>query len=266
MRQAVRQEGKFKNSLFSFSVPNSNRSVFGEPMSPSIIPKGYGWDNYQTPYPESRWKDFGFLRRNYRFWGPWGVGDVSTMNCGGGVSRPCEPKAGVSFFHPRAFELAVIDYIHDELTSRPEGWYEGGANPCHVYRAPINWQPLNHLPGPSAYFEVDTGPDSKYNHYFVTAIDDTDLLSIAFQLDPEQSGPKHIPPEEWVDQKNIKQLMFDIFNSLEIHLSPDVEAKRLKAIEGLQDASLKKTMQVQNLTYQPPEEMGKKIASGHTEW
>jgi hypothetical protein len=181
------------------------------------------------------------------------------MSCGGWLTRPCEPKVGISFFHPRAFELAVIDYIDDILVTRPDGWYN--SNPRNIYRAPINWQPLDHLPGPAAYFYVDNVPEPILNHYFVTAVDDADLFCIGFRLDLKKTGPKHIPPEEWVDQRNIKQLMFDIFNSLEIRLSPDVEAKRLKAIEGLKDPSLKKTMPVQNLTYQPPEEGANNDAS-----
>ncbi len=249
IKQAVRWHASFKGSAFSIALPYSNKKGY----EPDISPRGnYGTDNNKAMYSIRRWTSQWFANRQYRFWGPRGIGEVNHSTCAVGCLRIRDPKEGVSLFHPRAFEYSVFDYIEDRLTNYPEDEYLS-LTPNTV-RGPIDWQTFNHLPGPAAYFHIDTGTTSTLNHYFVTTLDDNDLFFVGFRMRPRRSGSKHIPKEEWVNMRNMKQLMFDIFNSVELTLSPEAESRRLKAIKDLKDTSLKKEMETQTF-YTHPEKV-----------
>ncbi|WP_018414924.1 hypothetical protein [Teredinibacter turnerae] len=143
----------------------------------------------------------------------------------------------------------MIDYNDDYFTNYPAQAYRG-LTPNTIL-VPLDWQTFDHLPGPAAFFQVDTGTNGAPNYYFATVLDDEDLIFIKFRLCPNFFGPKHIPPEEWVDQRNMKKLMFDIFNTLEIQLSPEAEARRVNAIKGLKDTSLKQSIETQTFYTHP---------------
>ena len=248
IKHAPRWQATFFETKFSIAAPYSNMAGY----EPDRSPRGrYKTDNHSRAYGVSRWRDACFLNRQYRYWGPWGVGKVNTMSCSAWFSQPQTPGEGTSLFHPRYFEFAVIDYIDDNFTNLPAEDLKVIAP--NSIRAPINWQVFKHLPGPAACFYVDTGTTSTHNYYFVTALDDHDLIFLAFSLEPNHFGPKNIPPEDWVDMRNMKQLMLDMFNSLEITLSPDVEARRQRAIKDMDDPSLRKTMDTHTFHTHPEE-------------
>ncbi|MFL0797196.1 MAG: hypothetical protein K6L73_06855 [Cellvibrionaceae bacterium] len=253
---AIQYKGDYQGSSIVLALPKSNHKN----PSPDIQFSGsYGQGSQSASHSDRRWREEGYMTRGYRFWGPRGVGEVHELSAEGWFASMREPKEEMSLFHPRAFEWAVIDYVEDRLVNKPkERWATSSPN---TIRAPIFWQPFDHLPGPAAFFHIDTGSTTTPNYYFVTVLDDNDLLFVGFDLDVNRFGPKHIPPEEWVDMRNMKQLMFDIFNTLEIELSPEAEARRKKAIEGLDDTSLRSTMETQVLHFPPKSEQASIVSA-----
>ncbi|GAB2197682.1 hypothetical protein [Sessilibacter sp. MAH4] len=247
IKQAARFHGDYQGSTFSIKAPFSNQAGY----EPDLSPMGTSYEirHNKPEYSNHRWAKKTYINRRYDFWGPWGVGDVSSMRFSAGCINIREPKKGLSLFHPRAFEWAVLDFIQDRFINFPPETYE--SIPFTTVSGPIHWQPYDHLSGPTAYFLLETGHFSFENHYFWTTLDDSEIFFIDFALRPERSDQKDIPPEKWIDQRNMKQLMFDIFKSFTLELSPEANARRLKAIEGLTDASLKTTMEAHNFYIHP---------------
>jgi len=67
------------------------------------------------------WKKAIIFARTWSYYGPWFTGAVADLSCNATLIKATNKKAG-SYFHPRAFETAVSDFItqqysHDSLKS-----------------------------------------------------------------------------------------------------------------------------------------------------
>lgn len=186
---------------------------------------------------EGSWRYCMIVNRAWDFYGPWFTGPIADMRMTVSILTPTEPNPNVSFFHPRAFEQAVGDF----LTSRFSLDMREGRS---QYNAPINWQPITHLPSMAA--RLDVMPDEHVNRvediieYFFLPLNDQHLLQIRFI--PRQNLNKSLAErDKLVDRSTMAQLRDDILDSLKITLSPEALQQQASALEGLEDTSLIKS-------------------------
>ena len=152
------------------------------------------------------------------------------------ATPPAPPgRPAVSFFHPRAFEQAVGDYLtHKYSKPRSHGRPK--------WMAPLNWKPLNSLPCVCAYLEVESSNhdnSARTRHkYIFFPVDDTHLMYLRFI--PSRLFLNDTPAEldKLVDAKPMDDLMQQIINSFSLTLSPAAQAQQKKALEGLDNTAL----------------------------
>ncbi|MDH5653111.1 MAG: hypothetical protein OEZ39_14740 [Gammaproteobacteria bacterium] len=194
-----------------------------------------------TTYPkdfvvDDSWRYFTLMYRSWGFYGPWFTGLLAEMSMSLTLLTPKEPKTGVSFFHPRAFEQSVGDFISCQYA-------KSMSHGRSKWIAPLNWQPISSLPCVAARFDVM--PDQEINpayslyEYLFFPISDQYLIEVRFR--PMQLMNDSLSErDKLIDRSTMAQLRDDIINSLQITLSPAAAAQQAKALEGLTDTSLRK--------------------------
>ncbi|MDH5179619.1 MAG: hypothetical protein OEZ39_14720 [Gammaproteobacteria bacterium] len=185
---------------------------------------------------DDSWRYYSVLYRSWGFYGPWFTGLLAEMDMSLTLLTPKEPKAGVSFFHPRAFEQSVGDFITFRYSN--DIW-QGKSN----WIAPLDWQAVTSLPCAAARFDVmpdqEINPAGSLYEYLFFPISDQYLVEVRFkpiQLINESLSES----DKLIDRSSMAQLRDDIINSLQITLSPAAAAQQAKALEGLTDSSLRK--------------------------
>ena len=186
-------------------------------------------------------KHWGFrtlLSRTWAFWGPWMTGAKAQLVLRISlVGRHGEFKYGseISFFHPRAFENALADYLNDRYGH--QGWEI--EKPCYV--GPVNWQRQNHLPVFGARFDilerdVDSGnADSLDERFLVFPITPSHFLEIALERHVYQLKNWNEPS---FDITPVDALEASILQSVHLELGPDTQAEWDKAKAEFGDISL----------------------------
>ena len=181
-----------------------------------------------------RWHNLDLVFRSWSFYGPWFTGRLAEMSMYIGLLTPTQPQAGVSLFHPRAFENAVADYLTDQFAPDKR---DGKS----LWAAPVNWQVLHSLPSVAARLVVmpdqQKNRTSDFEEYVFFPIADrymvklifTPVLSINASLEESRKQIDHMPMET---------LMNDIINSLQVTLSPAALAQQAAALSDLEDTSL----------------------------
>ncbi|MDH5179621.1 MAG: hypothetical protein OEY07_08135, partial [Gammaproteobacteria bacterium] len=144
------------------------------------------------------------------------------------------PKKDISFFHPRAFEQSLGDYI----TCRYSNDISHGRS---KWIAPFNWQPILSLPCVAARLDVmpdqEINPAGNLHEYLFFPISDNHLVEVEFR--PSQLMNDLLSErDKLVDRSSMAQLRDDIINSLQVTLSPAAATQQAKALEGLSDTSL----------------------------
>jgi hypothetical protein len=187
---------------------------------------------------QPNWESFALIARWWDFNGPWFTGNLARLGMFVGIMRPLHSNPEASFFHPRAFEAAIADlmtYYHGEELSRnssAQDWF-----------APVNWQPLSHLPCIAAKFDATANRDvrrDKLERYIISPLSDQYLLVISFSIN---RNPAYIYPDKgpekdtdkWTSEEPLKVLADQIINSFQIKLSPEAEQQQAKALAGLSE-------------------------------
>lgn len=180
------------------------------------------------------------LFREWRFYGPWFTGSMGSIKFSGSVIAALKPTPGLNYFHPRALEAAISDYLTyyygDEfsLDRQRQDW-----------RAPMNWRQQPNFPCIAARFDVvhsdieHKGPHSLLvfpltkSHYFVFECN-MSRPPVFTRLKPEPAL------DDWIDPKPFLTLIDQVLNSVEIELSPQAKADQEEALRGLDDKELVK--------------------------
>ncbi|MBU2985780.1 hypothetical protein KO528_10500 [Saccharophagus degradans] len=221
--QLPRNRTSLKHS--SFKNPQRNYQIEGQIFDSSISSKD-GWGSLVC------------AARTWDFYGPLFSGQMGTISMVAMINSPSDIKRELSFFHPRAFEQTLGDYLTylhgDEVYLNKQQWL-----------APFNWQPNERFDSVCANFEVvsATGGNSA-ERWLATPVTNSHLLSICFRLswnhvdvDSISTTPNN---QKTHDISGMEQLCDDIMNSLKVKLSDKALAQQKAALEGLDDRSLVK--------------------------
>jgi len=183
------------------------------------------------------WKHLAVLYRSWGFYGPWFTGPQAELSLYIDVLKPTQPKSDVSFFHPRAFEGAVGDFLTVRYSKDKD---EG----IPYWMAPMHWTVMGTLPCVAARMGVypvrDTNYGGNISEHLFFPVGDHYLVHFIF-------SPSLLVNEYWqerekeVDPTPVNQLLNGIIDSLKVTLSPEAQAQQARALEGLMDTSLTPT-------------------------
>jgi len=190
------------------------------------------------------WEALSLLARGWRFNGPWFIGSLARLNMYAMVITPTKVNESISFFHPRALESGIADY----LTYRYGDDFSPTQKDIQSWLAPMNWRPLiNH---PCLVVSCDALGNKAMNYdgmdrFLFFPVSDQHILAIKFHIARANVYiHSNIKPEsdkdKWVNSAPMEQLATDIINSLNIILSPEAKQQQEKALMGLADKSLVK--------------------------
>jgi len=207
-------------------------------------------EEYFETYPAvmDRWRFFPVFFRSWGFYGPWFTGRQAELSFYIEVVRQAIPRDAVSFFHPRAFENIIADFLtvqYDESKDSNET----------LWIAPVNWKVIASLPCVAA--QLDVIPTSE--HYFGETTKHVffpigDQYLIHFGAKPHLFGDGNMEERaKHVNPAPMETLYKDIIASLKVTLSPEAQAQQAKALEGLTDTSLTPTF--------PPLKWGEDVGS-----
>jgi len=179
-----------------------------------------------------RWLYNALCRRSWGFYGEWFTGYMGELSMRVSLVTPGELTQTASFFRPKAFENSLADFLQylyaDEI-------YEG----AQKWLAPIDWTVVNSWSCPAATFYVrpNVGNAESPDRYYIFPISDKHFIEVYFNLHRGGSGSQE-EKDKLISLSTIEQLSTDIMNSIQIKLSPEVQAQQAKALEGCEDTTL----------------------------
>lgn len=183
-----------------------------------------------------KWRQTDLYNHEWAFYGPWFTGVQSALELHVILMKPESPKyEGASLFHPRAFEMAIGDYLSYLFSKNIDD--ETGKQ---HFIAPVDWTPLNNLPVVEARLRVI--PDEEValrtiRHLAFFPITDSLLICVHFM--PRQLGRgSQEERDKRVSRDPMYELVDNIINSIELTLSPEAKAQQKKALAELEDTSL----------------------------
>jgi len=186
---------------------------------------------------DDSWKNLEIFYRSWGFYGPWFTGRQAELSLNIDVLTPTIPQAGVSYFHPRAFESSLANYLTFQYSkSRVDGKPR--------WSAPVNWAVVNNLPCAAVMLNVNPVRETHYTgiatkHLFFPIGDE---YLVHFEFEPHLIASGYMEErEKQIDPAPVNQLLNDIIASLRVTLSPEAQAQQAKALEGLTDTSLTPT-------------------------
>jgi len=183
-----------------------------------------------------QWRGAELFAHRWRFKGPWFTGVVAELSLYMAILRPNEPNPDSSYFHPRAFEQTVGDYLTNKYGGRKS---HGAAK----FIAPLNWQPLSHLPVPAVRLQVactEIFAPEPPDEYLFFPIGDQYLVYMVF-IPHRRGGGTQAERDALISKAPLYELIDNIVNSLNVSLSPEAQAQQQKALAGLEDTSLIET-------------------------
>jgi len=166
-----------------------------------------------------RWRYARFLLRQWYFLSPWfgGVQIVVRMNALV-ITAPQEKKfESISFFHPRAFESALAEYLDSQYGDEKH-------NKGPKYRGPINWQPVKlneYISG--VRFDVERvtyTPDSEEKAQLF-AFPVANQQFIVFTFSQHNGGS---PTSKTFNSSEIEKMVEATFASIQLELGPQTIA------------------------------------------
>ena len=95
--------------------------------------------------PDQSWKSQTLFYRAWRFCGPWFTGTLGRVAMSISVYEPSEKSNDSSFFHPRALENNLFNFLNSLYAQNSE---------ANMVEAPVNWKPSEKLPVPGALFHI----------------------------------------------------------------------------------------------------------------
>jgi hypothetical protein len=176
------------------------------------------------------------LSRLWAFWGPWLSGCKGELRLNISVigRQPGHEFSDLSFFHPKAFELVLVQFLNDRY-GHEDLEMGGGSRETAYWHGPMDWQRHRHLPVFSASFNIfgrgsdhpgKTG-EARLNiggsphHLFVFPITDQHFVQVFFEQHWYSTDSNSDPV---FDTRPIQALQDAIFNSITLELSPEAQA------------------------------------------
>lgn len=191
--------------------------------------------------PNDHWGYAVPLMRRWGFWGPWMSGCKAELHMAIAVlGRQPEHAFDLSFFHPRAFEMVLVQYLNDSY-----GHENRGGSKSHIprFHGPMEWQRHSHLPvfsasckiykrteDPSALFQPD--------HLFFFPITDQHFVRITFRQHLYSSDERD---KLTFDASPVQDLQDAILNNISLKLSPESQASYNKVKAEIGDMQLTPT-------------------------
>ena len=178
--------------------------------------------------------------RQWDFNGPWFTGNLGGITMTAIVVSPADITEGLNYFHPRALEVGIADY----LTSR-YGDHFSVDRSRQKWRAPMNWRQCHNFPCIAARFEaVNVVVNARGPHCFlVVPVAKTHYLLFECEID-RSNVLTDIKPEptidEWIDPKPFLTLANQVLDSVQVTLSPQAQAEQEEALCNLSEKSLVK--------------------------
>lgn len=190
--------------------------------------------------PNDHWGYAVPLSRTWAFWGPWMTGCKAELLMAITVigRQPEHAFRDLSFFHPRAFEMVLVQYLNDSYGH--SSWGEEGSEALIPrWHGPVDWQRYNHLPVFSASCKIyNQGPSphitdnlSYPDHLFFFPITDRHFVRVTFR---QHLYSRDEQGKIAFDATPVQALQDAIFNSISLELSPESQASynRVKAEVG----------------------------------
>jgi hypothetical protein len=182
---------------------------------------------------KDHWEYANLFHHDWAFNGPWFTGCLADVSMSILIYRSKLSNNDISFFHPRAFEQIIGDFLTNKYSKmKTDGKYD--------YQAPINWQPIDSLPVPAARLEVvSDGSVALYSKsvQFFFPIDNHHFICMIFY--PSRSAPgNEAEIDKIIGYKNLGELIDNIIGSVKVTLSPEAKMQQENAIKGLEDTKL----------------------------
>jgi hypothetical protein len=197
--------------------------------------------------PNDHWGYAVPLTRHWAFWGPWMSGGKAELILAVTVigRQPEHAFRDLSFFHPRAFEMVLVQYLNDRYGHRRWG-DEGPDALIPRWYGPVDWQRHHHLPVFSASCKIyNQGPDpditnnlSYPDHLFFFPITDQHFVRIAFK---QELYGRDDRGKISFDTTPVQALQDAILNSISLELSPKSQASYNKVKAEVGDMQLTPT-------------------------
>lgn len=253
---APRYNCSLSGTQFTIKVPRNRYSV----ASREVIKLPSAYDIHRGGGTEP-WTDRGYpistyqlIRCAYDFYGDNFIGITGSIYFAGILIRPLNMTEGLNFFHPRALENSIASKLTDNFGDR---FLLSGEQ---IWHGPINWQPQIDWNIPAVRFEMQSqGTDDNFESHLFFPVSKHHMVQLVCDVSrhrPPLSLESKFTLDEWNDPKPYRELIDQIYSSVQITLSLEAEAQRQEAIAGLQDASLvkdfppfhwrKKTMEEKN--------------------
>ncbi|WP_347331415.1 hypothetical protein [Marinimicrobium locisalis] len=184
---------------------------------------------------EGHWRLKVIFKRNWAFWGPWMTGDKGELSMAVAVVARHEEHEypNTSFFHPRVFESALVDYLN---TTYGDQQLDEPGFPKH--QGPVDWKAENHLPVFSGrcvvYRTMRYAKPFDPEHLVLFPITQKHFVHITFFhsiYSDDRSGPLF-------DTTPITELQEAIINTIQLDLGPEAQAEWNRVAAECPDMSL----------------------------
>lgn len=243
---------KINGSLIEFRMPKHNPWLKGEKAK-------YPEKNYKTfrdmkfvdTYRKSdalkdEWQVASLLSNSvWQFKGPFLTGVLADINTSFIVLRQKSKSDSISYFHPRAFENAISDFLTNEWSkSKDSRWSMEKTIHAHTYIAPVEWKAYNYLPVPAARFKVITNEkvaSFKATEFFIFTLDNNHLAYMVFNHYRDANSYTKAGLDKKIGDKYMVETVDKVINSFNITLSPDALEQQKKALDGIDDLSVTET-------------------------
>ncbi len=171
------------------------------------------------------WEYIPLFNRYWAFYGSWFSGVQTELHYSFTVIIKPEHQQGVSYFHPRAFENAIADYLNTKY-----GFKAYGGEPS--WSGPLNWKPVDYLPVFGVVFEIipTKNNENSGNQSFFFPVSDKHIVEVSMKHVYSAMGTIEERKAKF-DSRPMEKLANDIINSIRLELSPEIQAQwdRVKA-------------------------------------
>jgi hypothetical protein len=240
---APRYSCSLSGTQLTIKVPRNRYSVASREVKK--LPRYY---DVQEWYGATPWRErdypiatYTLIKCAYDFYGDNFTGVSGSIFFSGILIKPLNMTEGLNFFHPRALENFIVSKMTDNFGDRFS--LDGK---IQEWNGPVNWQPQANWPIPAVRFEMQadqrcSGDD--FESYLFFPVSRHHMVQLTCKV------VRHRPPlnlkskftrDEWNDPNPYRELIDQIYSSVQVALSPEAENQRQQAIAGLQDASLVK--------------------------
>ena len=238
---------EFSGNKLRYKIPRHYTNMEIEPFGPLRyynMLEGYNMESWHESLYPIRMK--AFIDRNWSFCGDFFAGKRGVIMFDCLLTLPLDVPENVNFFHPRAFE----NYIAARLTSKYYDVFSVDRK-RQIWNGPLNWQPLG-WPIPAARYEMQGDPHELVS-FLSFPVGKRHLIEFRSRVVryfvPEDIKPTpHI--DEWTDIKPFRELIDQVYKSVELTLSPQSEQERLEALQAA--GSLELIKEFPPLIFEPP--------------